>query len=688
MEHLLKNEGRALPANVIGWRQLANVVAGGFASTLLLFTSTVFAEANAIELSPMVAKSMVLSPTAPSKEISVVLILPLKNPQGAAEFAQRVSTPGDDLYGQFLTPEQFAAAYGSDESDYAALKRWAADNGLKISSESIARTSLTVQGSASQFEALFNTRINNYRSSRGDTFYSAASKPIIPNAISSRVTGVIGLTNSKQFAPLFHVSKKFGETLSTVTTDASGTGPGGAYNAADLRNAYVVPPQIGGAAAWTVAVFEQGGFSASDVRKYLKNNTLPSPTVEAIGVNGSGTGVNDPNVALEAVLDIDMIIGINPAVQGVLVYEDADDPFPVALLDGITAVANDNRAQVLSISYGLDEALQGSTAIQAENQVFTQLAAQGITVVVSAGDRGAYGDENNGKLNVEDPASQPFVTSIGGTTLFTYGGYYSLEEVWNLLANNVGATGGGVSSVWPIPSWQATAPVSLNGGSTSMRNLPDLAAVGNPETGVAVYSYINGGWIEIGGTSVSAPIWASYLSIMSPGHEAMGLGKYGFFNPILYTASSSFAQLHDIVNGNNGDVNNYGIPGYTSGPGYDNCTGWGSPDALTPLWLLTLPSSNTGTYPGPFGGLSVKPGTTTAKAGWSTSKGAKGYLVEIPLKYSAIAHSEFNLYFATTKTTCEITGLQPKKNYALTVFAVSDLGITQPYGQGLQFRTQ
>ena len=281
MEHLLKNEGRALPANVIGWRQLANVVAGGFASTLLLFTSTVFAEANAIELSPMVAKSMVLSPTAPSKEISVVLILPLKNPQGAAEFAQRVSTPGDDLYGQFLTPEQFAAAYGSDESDYAALKRWAADNGLKISSESIARTSLTVQGSASQFEALFNTRINNYRSSRGDTFYSAASKPIIPNAISSRVTGVIGLTNSKQFAPLFHVSKKFGETLSTVTTDASGTGPGGAYNAADLRNAYVVPPQIGGAAAWTVAVFEQGGFSASDVRKYLKNNTLPSPTVEA-----------------------------------------------------------------------------------------------------------------------------------------------------------------------------------------------------------------------------------------------------------------------------------------------------------------------------------------------------------------------------------------------------------------------
>jgi subtilase family serine protease len=183
------------------------------------------------------------------------------------------------------------------------------------------------------------------------------------------------------------------------------------------------------------------------VHKYVKSNALPSPTVEAIGVNGSGTGVNDPNVELEAVLDIDMIIGINPAVQGVLVYEDADDPFPVALLDGITAVANDNRAQVLSISYGQDEALQGSSAIQAENQVFTQLAAQGITVVASAGDNGAYGDERDGKLNVEDPASQPFVTSIGGTTLFTYGGYYSVEELWNLLASNVGATGGGVSSV-------------------------------------------------------------------------------------------------------------------------------------------------------------------------------------------------------------------------------------------------
>jgi subtilase family serine protease len=661
----------------------------GVLAGLLCLPGGVFAQSEAtVELSPLVAKSTILSPVDAGKEISVVLVLPLRDLKGATEFAQRVSTPNDELHGKFLTPEQFAAAYGADESDYAALKRWASDNGLKISSESIARTNLTVRGSTSQFEALFNTRINNYRSPRGDTFYSAASKPIIPNAISSRVTGVIGLTSSKQFAPLFHVSKRFGETPSTVTTDASGTGPGGAYNAADLRNAYVVPPQIGGAAAWTVAVFEQGGFSPSDVRKYLKNNALPSPTVEAIGVNGSGTGVNDPNVELEAVLDIDMIIGINPAVQGVLVYEDADDPFPVALLDGITAVANDNRAQVLSMSYGQDEALQGSSAIQAENQVFTQLAAQGITVVASAGDQGAYGDENNGKLNVEDPASQPFVTSIGGTTLFTYGGYYSLEEVWNLLASRVGATGGGISSVWPIPSWQATAPVNLNGGSTTMRNVPDLAAVGNPETGVAVYSYINGGWIEIGGTSVSAPIWASYLSIMSPGHEAIGLGKYGFLNPILYTASSSFAQLHDIVNGNNGDVSDYGIPGYTSGPGYDNCTGWGSPDALTPLWLITLPSSNTGTYPGPFGGLSVKPGTTTAKASWSTSKGAKGYLVEIPLKYSAVAHSEFNLYFATTKTTCEITGLQPKKNYALTVFAVSDLGITQPYGQGLQFRTK
>ena len=189
-------------------------------------------------------------------------------------------------------------------------------------------------------------------------------------------------------------------------------------------------------------MFEQGGFDPNDVQQYLATNKLPSVPVKARNVNGYGGGVNDPGVELEAVLDIDMVIGINPAVKEVLVYEDGDDPFGVALIDALTDVAGDNLAQTLSISYGTDEAIQGNAQIAAENQVLVQLAAQGQTVLVSSGDNGAYGRSGNG-LNASDPGAQPFVTSVGGTTLFTGPNEsYIVEEVWNLLLSSLGATGG------------------------------------------------------------------------------------------------------------------------------------------------------------------------------------------------------------------------------------------------------
>jgi kumamolisin len=119
---------------------------------------------------------------------------------------------------------------------------------------------------------------------------------------------------------------------------------------------------------------------------------LPDRPVKVIGVDGYDGHVNGTNVELEAVLDIDMVIGINPDVHEVLVYEDGNDAFPVALLDALDQVATDNKAQVLSISYGQDEYLEGDTAMEAENTTLTQLGIQGVSVFASAGDNGAYGD--------------------------------------------------------------------------------------------------------------------------------------------------------------------------------------------------------------------------------------------------------------------------------------------------------
>jgi subtilase family serine protease len=386
------------------------------------------------DLPPALSKSVTISHAEPSKVMNMVFVLGLKDPKGAAEFARRVSTPDDSLYGKFLNPEQFGAAYGPSDSDYEAVKTWVTQHGLSLNEISRSHTTLSVRGTVAQFQTLFGNSIENYRGPDGRTFFSASTAPNIPAEIATRLSGVVGLSNYAGFVPM--VVRKPAQAVpaeNKIRTDsAGGSGPGGAYSAADLRTAYSIPAHLSPQKTQTVALFEQGGFAMSDIKKYETQNGLPNVPVTVHKVNGYGGGINDLNVELEAVLDIDMVIGINPNVQEVQVYEDGDDPFGVALLDALTAMANDNAAQTISISYGTDEAIQGTTQMAAEGVLFQQLAAQGQTVFVSAGDQGAYGRSGNG-LNVSDPGSQPYVTSVGGTTLYTGpGSVYSTEQTWNL----------------------------------------------------------------------------------------------------------------------------------------------------------------------------------------------------------------------------------------------------------------
>lgn len=528
-------------------RRLRVICLGTIVSLSLQLVPDRLAEAaTTTELSALVAKSTLIGPLDPNQQISVALVLPLSNPQGASEFIQHVSRRGDPVYHCYLTPQQFAERFGGNVADYADLKNWATANGLQITRESIGRINLTVRGNVTRLQTIFKTLLNTYRAPDGTEFYSAGSEPVVPDAIASKISGVIGLTGSGQYAPLFKIGKMLGESPPAVSTDgdrttngAGGTGPGGTYSAQDLRTIYSIPDFGHLNLKTVVAVFEQGGFDASDVIRYFDRNQLPHRKLTAVSVNGSPTTVSNPRVELEAVLDIDMMIGVDPQIEEVRVYEDSIDPFPVALLDAITAVGDENQAEVLSISYGLDEGYQGKKAIAAENNALMQLAAEGITVTASSGDNGAYGDGYSTPYNVSDPASQPYITGVGGTTLFTGPGQaYIEEQAWNELPNGYGATGGGTSAYWPIPSYQSTEVPSdyetANGGSAKRRNVPDVAALGDPLTGVGVYSKINGGWIEIGGTSVSSPIWASYLSIIDAAFSYTGLGNLGFFNPILY----------------------------------------------------------------------------------------------------------------------------------------------------------
>ena len=692
MQNLFFWLSRVLPArihrSVTNWRRFRAIGLGLLLSSFIA-PSYIFGETKALELSPLVAQSKLLSAVEQSQPISVILALPLSDPQGAAEFVRHVSKPGDPLFHQYLTPDEFAAKYGANSADYAALKEWAITNGLRIVHESLARTCLTVQGSTAQLQTLFRTQLNNYRSPDGKEFYSAAVRPTIPDEIASRVTGVIGLTNGAHYAALAKPYKVLGEDASipTKAPDSGGTGPGGSYSPADLRTCYQIPA-YGGLVPQSMAVFEQGGYSKSDVETYLKTLKLPDVPVSFIGVNGYDGHVNNSQIELEAVLDIDTVIGINPKLKQVLVYEDGDDPFGVAIVDALDQIATDKKVQTLSISYGVDEVQQGDTQMTAENTALTQLASEGITVLVSSGDNGAYGRTGGSyspaQLEAPDPGSQPLVTCVGGTTLTTGPGEEWLgEEVWNRLALLNAATGGGVSSFWTIPEWQVPAYVNVNGGSSTYRNVPDVGAVADPLTGVGIYSKINGGWLLVGGTSLSAPIWAGYMSILNAGSEYLFGTSIGFFNQTLYGIGFLLGigygnpsnYLFPVPDGTNGDPTLYGgTAGFSAGYGYTNCTGSGT------IWgggfgtqVLTSQKGK-GKVPAGFVFFFPRLTTTTAEFRWTASDLADGYVFEL---VGPGALSQTATGFVTKKRVLTFTKLTPKTNYTLYAYAVNKSGATQ-----------
>jgi subtilase family serine protease len=698
MQPKLKIDGQTLGArfpDAASCGRLIKTMTLSVAASLWLAPGVIVAKSETkIPLSPAVAQATRLSALDPSQEIRVVLSLPLSDAPGAAAFVHSVSDPKDPLYRQYLTPDEFAARFGGSEADYAALKEWAIVNGLTIAQESCARTALTLRGSVDQFEKVFRTRLDVYRSATDQQFYSASVEPTIPDTIASMVDGVIGLTDGPRSAASPIIYKTFGETPVSggVKSDTTGTGPGGAYSASDLRTAYSIPA-FGGVTPQTVAVLEQAPFYEShvksDVEQYAKTMGLPAVPLEFVKVNSENLPEN-PVSELVAVLDIDMITGINPAASEVLVY--VANNLSVGLIDVLHRVAKDNKAQILNISFYLDESQQGAAQLNAENTALIQLAAQGITVLAAAGDNGAYvpppgcGQEPSvvetpTALAVYDPGSQPLVTCVGGTTLYTGPGEgYSAEDVWNDLgfgapcSGGGGATGGGVSSYWKIPSYQLPSYVANNGGSKTMRNVPDVAAIADEFAGVAIYSKVNGGWLQLGGTEVSTPLWSGYLSILNAGLEYLIASRIGQFNPLLYRLHGLFS----VVDGSNGNVGTYGTAGYNAGPGYNNCTGNGTPPGGDFAYEV-LTSEPQKTQPGAFSAYVAVKGTT-ATLTWTASREATGYVTE--LDYFLPDGTSYSAAYVTkTDRKLTLTGLPREVEYNFIIAAVNPDGYYPAQGQ-------
>lgn len=510
-------------------------------------------------------RGVAVAPLEASAPMHVILTLPLGDEAGARSFASLVSNPRSAIYGHYITPAQFGERFGADKAAYESLREWAGAQGLTVGPRTQSRTTIALAGTAGQFAAIFGTQFGKFTTKEHSDGYVTLVAPRLPAALAGKVDGVVGLSSAASFAPLYRYDP-------TRTHPDVGTGLGGGYAPSDLRTAYDVPTQTNTKATEIVALFEESGFPQSDVTAYEKQYKLPNITVTPVSVNGSGTGTNGALVEVD--LDIDAVIGMNPNVGQVLVYIDENGSFSSQLVAAFNKVADDNKATVFSISYGLDESQQGKPAAKAENKALIQLEAQGITTFASSGDDGAGGRTGSG-LHAPDPGSQPLLTSVGGTTLTTNAKTqaYVGEVTWNSVD---GATGGGVSSFWKIPKYQIINGKSVaiaNGGSAKKRNVPDIAADADyPNSPYSVYCGADGGFIAVGGTSLSSPLWAGWISIINSDRVAAGKARVGYFNPVLYPLGNAETGFHDITSGNNG------TPGYKAGPGYDNTTGWGSID--------------------------------------------------------------------------------------------------------------
>jgi kumamolisin len=512
--------------------------------------------------SKAVSNAVVLNPLEGSTHVPLTFLLPLRNQEELAELIARIHDPADPQhYGKYLTTAEFIERFAPTQEDHDKVVAYAKSLGLSVNNTHLNRTLLNVSGEVQAIEAAFNLKIHQYLASDGRHFYAPDNDPEVPFAIASTMKGIVGLDNHAKWKPFRHLKELALASNSTPQTFPSG--PGGGYSPSDLVTAYNLSGIPTNGTGQIIALFELAGYQASDINTYTSYFGLPSANLNNILVDG---GSSD-GIDAEVTLDIELAIALAPG-SAIYVYEGPNSDQGV--IDTYNRIATDNLAKQVSTSWGVGEDLVNAQYLQAENAIFQQMAAQGQTIYAAAGDNGAFDDYANNSsqsLVVDDPASQPYVVGVGGTSLTVNAetGAYQMESVWNDGLGN-GAGGGGVSTVWPIPTWQS--PVSTV-YSTTYRNVPDVALNADTNTGYAIY--YNGQWQIYGGTSCAAPLWAAFTARVNQSLVSAGKPVLGFANPILYGIASGMlyaADFHDVTTGNN--------LYYNAGVGYDNASGWGS----------------------------------------------------------------------------------------------------------------
>jgi subtilase family serine protease len=526
-----------------------------------------------------------------TNQLRLAIGLPMRDRAGLDNFVAQVSDPANPNFRHFLTREQLTARFGPTPQDYEAVKEFAVANGLAIAATGANRLLLEVTGPAASMEKAFHITLRTYRHpTEARDFFAPDTEPAVDAALP--VADIQGLTD--YWLPRPRLMRKM-----TDATPKSGTAPDGSGNlfGDDFRRAYVPGTTLTGARQ-SVGVLEFSAYYPSDISNYAnqagngRTNTVIEPVLLG-GFNGvppiSGYGV------AEAEADMEMAMAMAPGLAKIVVFEENTNGTPNIILNAMLADSN-----VLNLSCSWGWGGQSPTT----DAIFESMDAVGQSFFNASGDVGAFTSGQYSINGVDNPAtynapsSNPYITQVGGTTLVmnAAGASWASEVVWNwgrdpqgnYFSGNSGASSGGISSYYPIPSWQTNvSSMSASGGSTGFRNIPDVAANANNAYVIANDGKATGSYA---GTSCAAPLWAGFMALVNQQEASNGTASAGFINPVIYALAleSNYAGcFHDITSGSN--VWSRSPDSFFAADNYDLCTGLGTMYGTNLIAVLAPP---------------------------------------------------------------------------------------------------
>ncbi|SRR2546423_1004314 len=520
---------------------------------------------------PPLVEARYIAPVDPEESVEVSIYLKDPAPE---PLERRMAQVKDPQAVPRLNREDYMQKHSAKEEDIESYKAFARNNALSIVDVDRPSRKIVLRGTAAAISHAFGTELHQYEH-QGKRVRGRTGPLHLPANLAEKTESILGIDNRRQVVP--HI-QRFSRERSIFKANAIRQ----SYTLPELEALYDFPKDLDGSDQRVAIIELGGGFVPQDLLDYFQGLGIQMPTVTSVSVDDAQNNPNGNPDSDDGEVDLDIeIVGAVAPKAAIDVYfaPNSDRGF----IDAVNAAIHNPRypPSVISTSWGAAENEWTPQAINAMNQAFVAAAALGITVFCAAGDHGSTEGEPDRKNHVDFPGSSPYATCCGGTRLESQNGQVTSEKVWNDNPTQ-SATGGGVSAVFDLPPWQANANVPLpsTDGGKPKRGVPDVSADADPETGYKVR--VDGVDLVFGGTSAAAPLWAGLIALVNQHRKAQGKMTIGYLNPVLYLNYQALRQanaLRDILIGDNG--------GYSAAPGWDACTGVGTPDGR--VLVATLP---------------------------------------------------------------------------------------------------